>query len=104
MLAYLTSLFSVSACKYKVQLSQILTKRVTENYSKYFSHRVAFNGVIKVADFGLTENVYQRNYFRQGSTSVKLPIKWMAVESLHDRVFSEKSDVVCVYIAYEIHY
>ena len=65
-------------------------------------HRVASTGVIKVADFGLTEDVYQRNYFRQGSTSVKLPIKWMALESLHDRVFSEKSDVVCVYIiAYE---
>ena len=73
-------------------------------YSKNFSHRVAFNGVIKVADFGFAEDVYQCNYFRQGSTSVKLPIKWMAVESLHDRVFSEKSDVVCVYIAYEIHY
>ena len=67
-------------------------------------HRVASTGVIKVADFGLTEDVYQRNYFRQGSTSVKLPIKWMALESLHDRVFSEKSDVVCVYIVYEIHY
>ena len=60
-------------------------------------HRVASTGVIKVADFGLTEDVYQRNYFRQGSTSVKLPIKWMALESLHDRVFSEKSDVVCAY-------
>ena len=61
-------------------------------------HRVASTGVIKVADFGLTEDVYQRNYFRQdSSTSIKLPIKWMAVESLHDRVFSEKSDVVCVY-------
>ena len=65
-----------------------------------FMHRVASTGVIKVADFGLTEDVYQRNYFRQDSTSVKLPIKWMAVESLHDRVFSEKSDVVCVVCVY----
>jgi c-mer proto-oncogene tyrosine kinase/anaplastic lymphoma kinase/receptor tyrosine kinase len=56
------------------------------------------NGVIKVADFGLSEDVYLRNYFRQfknkeKSQQVKLPVKWMAIESLHDGIFSEKSDV-----------
>ena len=56
--------------------------------------------MIKIADFGLCEDVYARNYFRQGKPEengeppVKLPIKWMAVESLNDGVFSEKSDVV----------
>ena len=58
-------------------------------------HRVAANGVIKVADFGLTEDMYQRKYFRQES-NVRLPIKWMAIESIHDMVFSEKSDVVSI--------
>ena len=40
-------------------------------------------------------------YFRQmstqeedGETAVKLPVKWMALESLNDGVFSEKTDVV----------
>ena len=50
--------------------------------------------MIKVADFGLSEDVYERNYFRQGQSAVKLPIKWMAIESITDMVFSEKTDVV----------
>ena len=56
--------------------------------------------MIKVADFGLSEDIYCRNYFRQGQLSeegstVKLPIRWMALESLLDSVFTEKTDVVC---------
>ena len=57
--------------------------------------------MIKVSDFGLTEDVYSRHYFRQvttqeedGETPVKLPVRWMALESLNDGVFSEKTDVV----------
>ena len=54
--------------------------------------------MIKITDFGLSEDVFERNYFRQDSSNgevVKLPIKWMAPESLSDGHFSEKSDVVC---------
>ena len=51
--------------------------------------------VIKITDFGLTEDVYSRNYFRQGQwLAVKLPVKWMAPESLQDGIFSDKTDVV----------
>ena len=54
--------------------------------------------MIKVADFGLSEDVYSRSYFRQsklgeeGGDQVKLPVKWMALESLNDGVFSEKTE------------
>ncbi|CAI8027539.1 Tyrosine-protein kinase transforming protein SEA [Geodia barretti] len=58
------------------------------------------NFVLKVADFGLSEDIYARNYFRQtglqdseGETPIKLPVRWMAVESLHDGIFTEKTDV-----------
>ena len=55
-------------------------------------------GIIKVADFGLSESLYTKDYFKQTSDSdshVKLPIKWMALESIHYGKFSEKTDVVC---------
>ena len=59
--------------------------------------RIDSDGVIKVADFALAEDIYSSGYFRQDKSegSVKLPFKWMALESLQEGVFSEKSDVVC---------
>ena len=58
--------------------------------------RIDFNFVIKVADFGLSESMdTTKEYFRQDADeAVKLPIKWMALESINDAVFSEKTDVV----------
>ena len=60
--------------------------------------RIDSNFVIKVSDFGLTEDVYAKNYFRQGmlgeGDQVKLPVRWMALESLNNGVFTEKTDVV----------
>ncbi len=61
----------------------------------WFPYRIDVNNVIKVADFGLSEGLYARNYYRQTKEEgTKLPMKWMAIESLHDGIFSEKSDVV----------
>ncbi|XP_053292607.1 tyrosine-protein kinase Mer [Pleuronectes platessa] len=45
-----------------------------------------------VADFGLSKKIYTGDYYRQGRIA-KMPVKWIAVESLADRVFTIKSDV-----------
>lgn len=52
------------------------------------------DGTIKISDFGLSEDLYSRNYFRQAKDGAKFPLKWMALESIKFGVFSEKSDVV----------
>ena len=62
--------------------------------------RISFNFVIKVADFGLAVNLGAKNYFRQKDTKIKLPMRWLAPESMHDFLFSEKSDVVSLLTIY----
>ena len=58
--------------------------------------RIDLNFVIKVADFGLSESIdTSKQYFRQDKhVVVRLPIKWLAPESINDGIFSEKTDVV----------
>ena len=49
---------------------------------------------IKLADFGLAKDVYSTEYYRVEKHTT-LPVKWMALESLLDGYFDEKTDVVC---------
>ncbi|MGH0166940.1 UNVERIFIED_CONTAM: hypothetical protein FKN15_051829 [Acipenser sinensis] len=51
------------------------------------------NMTVCVADFGLSKKIYNGDYYRQGRIS-KMPVKWIAIESLADRVYTSKSDVV----------
>ncbi|XP_039442885.1 fibroblast growth factor receptor homolog 1-like [Culex pipiens pallens] len=48
--------------------------------------------VMKIADFGLARDVHNQEYYRK-MTSGKLPMRWMAPESLEERFFNTKSDV-----------
>uniref|UniRef100_A0A8B9RKA1 receptor protein-tyrosine kinase n=1 Tax=Astyanax mexicanus TaxID=7994 RepID=A0A8B9RKA1_ASTMX len=49
---------------------------------------------VKVADFGLARDVYDKEYYSvHNKSGVKLPVKWMALESLQTHKFTTKSDV-----------
>ena len=51
--------------------------------------------MVKISDFGLSEDIYTSGYFRQNKQdSVRLPFKWMPPESLRDAFFTSQSDVV----------
>jgi serine/threonine protein kinase len=76
---------------------------------------LADDGVAKVADFGMSRNMYYEGNYQNSSQESReknkavqsnsfnlieilvffkglMPVKWMAIESLTDRVFSTQSD------------
>ncbi|XP_036301257.1 tyrosine-protein kinase receptor TYRO3 isoform X2 [Pipistrellus kuhlii] len=68
--------------------------------SRNFIHRdlaarncmLAEDMTVCVADFGLSRKIYSGDYYRQGCAS-KLPVKWLALESLADNLYTVHSDV-----------
>ena len=70
-----------------------LTYRYVQPF--FWNCRIDHNNIIKVGDFGLAQHTYDKTYFRQDKRAcVKLPVKWLSVESMVDGIFSEKTDVV----------
>ncbi|XP_030377361.1 tyrosine-protein kinase receptor torso isoform X2 [Scaptodrosophila lebanonensis] len=53
---------------------------------------ISMDRTIKIADFGLSRDVYHENVYRKSSGG-KLPIKWLALESLTHQVYTSQSDV-----------
>ena len=54
-----------------------------------------WNLEIRVADFGLARSVAGKTYYQMGQVG-RLPVRWMAPESLVDLVFNLSTDVVSV--------
>ena len=48
--------------------------------------------VMKIADFGLARDIYKSDLYVKTNSGF-LPMKWMTIESLFLREYSEKSDV-----------
>ncbi len=55
--------------------------------------------MIKVADFELSVSLNPEEEYHQEKEGdqVELATKWLAIESINDRIFSEKTDVVGKY-------
>ncbi|XP_076878856.1 vascular endothelial growth factor receptor 3 isoform X2 [Brachyhypopomus gauderio] len=50
------------------------------------------DNVVKICDFGLARDIYKDpDYVRKGNA--RLPLKWMAPESIFDKVYTSQSDV-----------
>ena len=53
-----------------------------------------------MADFGLAEDMYSTKYFRRrrsvSGTEEKVPIRWMAPESIENDKYNQSTDVVSI--------
>ncbi|CAH1127445.1 unnamed protein product [Ceutorhynchus assimilis] len=69
--------------------------------SKKYVHRdlaarncmVGNDKTVKIGDFGMTRDIYQSDYYKKGSGSALLPVRWMAPESIADGVNTYDSDI-----------
>lgn len=53
---------------------------------------LAADNVVKICDFGLAKDIYKTSNYQKKSDG-PLPVKWLAIECIRDRVFSTQSDV-----------
>ncbi|XP_017787251.1 PREDICTED: vascular endothelial growth factor receptor 1 isoform X2 [Nicrophorus vespilloides] len=53
---------------------------------------LADNNIVKICDFGLAKSMYKNENYKKKGDGL-MPIKWMAIESIGDRIFSMQSDV-----------
>uniref|UniRef100_A0A0P4VYT9 Receptor protein-tyrosine kinase n=2 Tax=Scylla olivacea TaxID=85551 RepID=A0A0P4VYT9_SCYOL len=53
---------------------------------------LADDNVVKISDFGLSRDMYKKDIYMKKSDDL-MPIKWISVEAIRDRIFSVQSDV-----------
>ncbi|CAL4098108.1 unnamed protein product, partial [Meganyctiphanes norvegica] len=53
---------------------------------------LADNNVVKISDFGLSRDIYKKDVYMKKGDDL-LPIKWMSIEAIRDRIFSTQSDI-----------
>ena len=59
-----------------------------------FFSRLDYEFIIKIGDFGMSRDVYSRDYYVMDDLDKPLPLKWMALESMTEGRYSSLSDVV----------
>ncbi|XP_072038257.1 BDNF/NT-3 growth factors receptor-like isoform X2 [Amphiura filiformis] len=81
-------------------ISQQIAAGMVYMASQHFVHRdlatrnclVGDRLVVKIADFGMSRDVYSTDYYRVGGHTM-LPVRWMPPESITYRTYSIESDV-----------
>ncbi|XP_050342193.1 vascular endothelial growth factor receptor 1 isoform X7 [Nymphalis io] len=53
---------------------------------------LAEDNIVKICDFGLARSIYKNDEYKKQENS-PLPVKWLAIECMTDRIFSTQSDV-----------
>lgn len=94
-------LYSFFLCQSIFLLSQLSSSSQEYLSQKKFIHRdlaarnilVCDDNLVKISDFGLTRDVYESCEYQKAQSAGKLPIKWMAIESLFDNIYTTQSDV-----------
>jgi len=62
----------------------------------YTCFSVSDSWIVKIADFGMSRDVYEKDYYHEANSKEKpKPLKWMAIESFREGKYSTASDVVC---------
>ena len=56
--------------------------------------RVSEKWLVKVADFGMSKDIYEQGHYQQTDRDRPLPMRWMALESLREGIYTTQSDVV----------
>ena len=63
-----------------------------------YCYRIDSQSIVKIADFGMSREVNENDYYRMADRRKPLPVRWLAIECLKHGKFSAKSDVVCLNI------
>ena len=85
-----SSLFAVA--KVARGMEYLASKKVMHGDLACRNILLAQDNVVKICDFGLAKDIYKTNNYHKKSDG-PLPVKWLAVECLRDRIFSTQSDV-----------
>ena len=52
--------------------------------------------LVKISDFSFTRQVTENGYYVASDDRRALPLRWMSIESIENKLYSSQSDVVCI--------